>query len=302
MTPLSSNPAWKPVLESLRAVFENKPVYLRNRPFFVFVCGGKLGQGKTTLRQQFLQWADHELPNFVCLLAENAIKDNFVAGRRTFIDLARFESVIAGIADCVLIFPESPGSFAETGFFSGSPKIRDKTLVINPNAQQSPSFLNRGPIHKIDGSSLFRPTVHCGASQAADFTPVGQRLRDCLGGTPRHQLEYREFRQLNGKEKLAVVLEILRLLRLADSTTLKHAISVCFGSNPSAQELADLLRILQAGKFVRKDEETPYYRIVGRASLIEIKNVDIDEILASVTLFYQLNSPRLLKALQEVGP
>lgn len=302
MTLLSSDPAWKRVLESLRSVFQNKPVYLRNRPFFVFVCGGELGEGKTTLRQQFLQWAEHELPNFVCLLAENAIKDNFVAGKRKFIDLARFESVIAGIADCVLIFPESPGSFAETGFFARSPEIRDKTLVINPNAEQSPSFLNRGPIHKIDGSSLFRPTVHCGLSQAADFTPVGQRLRDCLGGTPRHQLEYREFRQLNGKEKLAVVLEILRLLRLADSTTLKHAISVCFGSNPSAQELADLLRILQAGKFVKKDEETPYYRIVGRASLIEIKNVDIDELIAGVTLFYQRHSPRLLKALGEVAP
>jgi len=289
------------VLESLRAIFQTKPVYLRNGPFFVFVCGGELGQGKTTLRQQFLQWAEHELPNFVCLLAENAIKDNFVAERRTFIDLNRFESVIAGIADCVLIFPESPGSFAETGFFSGSQKIRNKTLVINPDAEQYPSFLNRGPIHKIDGSSLFRPTVHCGAAEAADFTHVGERLRDCLGGTPRHQLEYREFHQLNVKEKLAVVLEILRLLRLANSATLKHAISVCFGTNPSAQELADLLRILQAGKFVQKDEETRYYRMVGSASLIEIKNVDIDEILASVTLFYQLNSPRLLQALQEVA-
>src|SRR5687767_204163 len=121
---LSSDPAWKRVLESLRAVFQNKPIYLRNRPFFVFVCGGELGEGKTTLRKQFLQWAEHELPNFVCLLAENAIKDNFVAGKRKFIDLARFESVIAGIADCVLIFPESPGSFAETGFFARSPEIR----------------------------------------------------------------------------------------------------------------------------------------------------------------------------------
>lgn len=146
-----------------------------------------------------------------------------------------------------------------------------------------------------------RPTVHCGELQSADFTPLGERLRDCLTGTHRHQLEYQEFSQFNGKQKLAVVLEILRLLRLADSTTLKHAISVCFGSNPQPQELADLLRILQAGKFVQKDEETSYYRIVG-TSLIEIENVDIDEILAAVTLFYQLHSPRLLRALQEVAP
>lgn len=302
MALLSSDPAWKRVLESLRAVFQNKPVYLLNRPFFVFVCGGEFGQGKTTLREQFLQWADHELPNFVCLLAENAIKDNFVAGRRTFIDLARFESVIAGIADCVLIFPESPGSFAETGFFSGRPQIRVKTLVINPDNKQSDSFLNLGPINTIDRFSFLKPTVHCGVLSSADFTPLGQRLNDRMKGTRRDQLAYREFRLLNGKEKLSVVLEILKFLRLADFTTLKHAISVCFGTQPRPQELTDLLRILQAGKFVEKDEETPYYRIVGKESLIEIENVDIDKVLAGVTLFYQRHSPRLLKALQEVAP
>jgi hypothetical protein len=258
-----------------------------------------LGAGKTTLRQQFLIWAEQELPNFICLLAENAIRDNFVAGRRTFIDLNRFESVIAGIADCVLVFPESPGSFAETGFFSGSSKIRGKTLVINPNAEQSASFLNRGSINMIDRFSFLRPTVHCGKKEAADFSQVGQRLNDCLMGTRRHQLEHREFSQCNGKEKLALVLEMLRLLRLADSTTLKHAISVCFGSNPQAQQLADLLRILEAGRFVQKDQETSYYRTLGRESLIEIENVDIDEILASVTLFYQNHSPRVMAALQK---
>jgi hypothetical protein len=290
------------VLESLRIIFQNKPVYLRRQPFFVFVCGGKMGNGEPSLRQQFIQWAEHQLPNFICLLAEDAIKDNFVAGSRRFIDLARFESVIASIADCVLIFPESPGSFAETGFFSGSRNIRTKTLVINPNTEQSDSFLNLGPIHTIDRFSFLRSTVHCGALEAADFTQLGQRLRDRMTGSHRDQLEYRDFRQLSGKEKLSVVLEILRLLRLADFNTLRHAISVCFNTNPQLQELADLLRILQAAKFVQKDKEAPYFRIVGVANLIEIENVDIDKILASVTLFYQREASHLLKALQEVAP
>jgi hypothetical protein len=89
---------------------------------------------------------------------------------------------------------------------------------------------------------------------------------------------------------------------LADFRTLGYAISVCFDSNPQPQELADLLRILQAAKFVWKDEEAPYFRSLGTGNLIEIENVDIDEILASVTLFYQHHSPRLLKALREVVP
>lgn len=290
------------VLESLRITFQKKPVYVLKRPFLIFVCGGEMGKPEPTLRDQFIQWAEHQLPNFICLLAEDAIKDNFVAGSRRFIDLARFESVIASIADCVLIFPESPGSFAETGFFSGSSKIRDITLVINPNAEQSDSFLNLGPIHKIDRSSFLRPTVHCGALQSADFTQLGQRLRDRMKGTQRDQLEYREFREFNGKEKLSVVLGILRFLRLADFTTLRHAISVCFESKLKLLELTDLLRILQAAKFVRKDDETPYYSVVGKANLIAIDNFDIDKMLASVTLFYQREAPHLLKALREVAP
>jgi hypothetical protein len=121
-----------------------------------------------------------------------------------------------------------------------------------------------------------------------------------MRGTQRDQLEYRQFRHLNFKEKLSVVLEILRLLRLADFKTLEHAISVCFESKPQPQELSDLLRILQAAKFVHRDEEAPYFRVIGGPNLIEIENVDIDEILASVTLFYQREASHLLKALQEV--
>ncbi|SRR6266567_2678710 len=302
MAPLFSHPAGMRVLESLRVIFQRKPVYLRKQPFFIFVCGGQLGQVQPSLRQQFIQWAEHQLPNFVCLLAEDALKDGFVAGRRKFINLARFESVIADIADCVLIFPESPGSFAETGFFSNSRNVRDKTLVINPTNKQRDSFLNLGPIHTINRFSFLQPTVFIDASHPTDFTELEHRLIDRMKGTQRDQLEYRQFRLLNFKEKLSVVLEVLRLLRLADFKTLEHAISVCFESKPPPQELSDLLRILQAAKFVHRDEEAPYFRVIGGPRLIEIKNVDIDEILAGVTLFYQQYSPRLLKALQEVVP
>ena len=300
MAPLFSHPAGMPVLKSLRLIFQKKPVYLLKQPFFVFVCGGQLGSEQKTLRQQFIKWAESQLPNFVCLLAEDALKDGFVPGRRKFINLGKFESVIADIADCVLIFPESPGSFAETGFFSNSRKIRDKTLVINPIDQQSDSFLNLGPIHTINQFSFLQPTVLVASAQA-DFTQLKQRLIDRVRVTHRDHLEYREFKKLSPKEKLSVVLEILRLLRLADFNTLEHAISVCFDGNPQRQQLSDHLRILQAARLVHKSPETPYFRAMAGTNLIEIENVDLDEILASVTLFYQKYSPGLLDALREAS-
>src|SRR5438067_2473320 len=143
MAHLFSNPAGQRLLEYLRQIFEEKPVYLRKHPLIMFVCGGRLGHSETSLRKQFLQWAGNNLPAFNCVVAEEAIKYDLSSGARYFRNLAEFESVVAQVADCVLIFPESAGSFAETGFFANSDKIKRKTLVVNPLTLQSEdSFLN----------------------------------------------------------------------------------------------------------------------------------------------------------------
>lgn len=47
------------------------------------------------------------------------------------IELANLESEAIHNAYTILLFPESPGSFAELGFFSAIKKTRDKILVLN---------------------------------------------------------------------------------------------------------------------------------------------------------------------------
>src|SRR5437867_2128987 len=113
MAHLFSNAAGQQLLATLRNVFQEKRVYHRQHRFIVFVCGGRLEEN--SLRKQFIDWAEGNLPEFVCLLAEEALKDNFAGEGRTFVNLAKFELVVADVADCVLIFPESAGSYAETG-------------------------------------------------------------------------------------------------------------------------------------------------------------------------------------------
>src|SRR5216684_9386305 len=121
MATLFSNHAGEQLLASLRDVFKEKRVYHRKHRFIIFVCGGKLAAGEPSLRKQFVVWAEENLPEFICLLAEEALKDSFTGEGRTFVNLAKFETVIADVADCVVIFPESAGSWAETGFFANSP-------------------------------------------------------------------------------------------------------------------------------------------------------------------------------------
>ena len=190
------------------------------------------------------------------------------------------------------------GSYAEVGFFSNSSKIRKKTLVVNRLDKQTvDSFLNLGPIDTINRASLLQ-TVFIDVQKAADFTQVGQRLSGRVKWQ-RERLRHKRFGQYNFKQKLLVVFEMLRLLRLADIGTLRHALVACFGGNPTYQELESLLRILLATKFIQQDED--YYKVVAGLTLIEIENLEVEVIFARVGLFYEKHSTELFEALSEVA-
>jgi hypothetical protein len=299
MSELFSNDAGKQLLASLRQVFQEKRIYhRRTNRFIMFVCGGKLDEGSISLRKQFVSWAGTNLPDFVCLMAEDALKDSFTHEGRQFVNLAKFESVLADVADCVLIFPESPGSYAEAGFFSNSKVICAKTLVINPlDLQTSESFLNLGPIDTISSSSFLKPTLLLNAS---DFNPIRLRLQERVKAPEhRERLPYLKFNKFNFKQKLLIVFELLRLLRLANLKTLRFALRSCFDANPQSSELTHLVRILLAAKFVRREAE--YFKVVPGMNLIEIEHLEIERVFAQVHFFYQKYAKDLYDALPGVA-
>ena len=296
-----SNKAGKQLLASLRKIFQEKPIFHRKYKFIVFVCGGTLDAEQDSLRKQFLAWADTNLPEFICLLAEDALKDNFVGEGRKFINLGMFESIVAEVSDCVLIFPESAGSFAETGFFAYS-KIREKTLVVNPlDFQAVESFLNLGPIDTINAHSFLRATIHITTQEPEDFGHVAQRLKERVKWPQqRERLPYQRYGQFNFKQKLLVVFELIRLLRLADLKTLRHALIACFDGSPKYDELRHILRILIAAGFIERDGD--YFKAKGGLSLVEIEHLEIEKVLAQVNLFYQTYAHDLYEALPGVSP
>lgn len=300
MAQLFSNKAGKQLLASLQKVFKEKPVYHRKHRFIIFVCGGGLEDGETSLRKQFVDWAENNLPEFICLKAEDALKDSFAGEGRTFVNLEKFERIIADVADCVLIFPESAGSFAEAGFFSNS-DIAEKTLVVNPlEFQAIDSFLNLGPIDTISGVSFLKPTILINVKEATDFSPVAQRLAERVKWPEhRERLPFQRFGEFNFRQKLLVVFEMLRFLRLADLKTLRHALVACFGGNPKNQELKHLLRILIAAKFIERDAE--YFKVVPGTNLIEIEHLEVERVFAQISYFYQTYSKELYEALPGVA-
>ncbi|PUE63629.1 retron St85 family effector protein [Arcobacter caeni] len=101
----------------------------------IFVFGGA-EDGYT--RNKFLNYVEtNNLTPFNFITIESLYKDivNFSKTHKTIsakkIKLANLELEAINNAYSILLFPESPGSFAELGFFSADEKTREKILVMN---------------------------------------------------------------------------------------------------------------------------------------------------------------------------
>lgn len=315
---LKSTQSGKRLLDDIQNVFEKGRIYLRNDKTILFVCGGPvrplesrerahpnkfrrwpqlrsllcpLKTARESQREKFLDWAARELPDFVFLLAEDALDRNLVGESREFVSLTDFEELLASVADGLLIFPESPGSHAEIGFFSNSPNVKTKTLVANLlEYQTKESFLTLGPIHQISSGkdpTFLQPVFLTESSGTIDFDPVRDRLRNNFKAAREPQyLPYKKFRELSYKERLCVAFEMVRLLEPVDINTLRYAIAKCFRTNQTSKDLRHLLRILMALNYVERIRAHDYFRIVPGTIIADFEKVDRETVVARVKEHY----------------
>src|SRR5260370_13736696 len=149
---MASTPAKEEVLVSLLAPLFQKEAFRvdRTRPL-TFICGGNNSNEKKALRYQFLEWVIKPPIQIVPVFAERTFVHQLVER-----NLQKFEQFLASTADCVLIFVESPGSFAETGLFAALEETIGRTFIVNTREEaHKNSFLNTGPIKLIRKKSDF---------------------------------------------------------------------------------------------------------------------------------------------------
>jgi hypothetical protein len=140
------HPRGRELLKRVAQIFQSDNSYILRDSKIVFVCGGPV-KGPT-MRARFLTYAETELPHLRMFQAEAAERDYAANEEDRAYNLAKFEELIGHVSDCLVIFPESPGSFAELGFFSKNEDLRQKILIVNDaNLQSEDSFILRGPIN-----------------------------------------------------------------------------------------------------------------------------------------------------------
>ncbi len=150
---------------------------------FVFLCGGPFRDTAPpnpllSLRHHALRAAaskSNRIADRIVIVAEHATE---LLQTGDFGDLLEFESHLAALAACIVIFLESPGAIAELGSFAVMEDVKSKVLVVCEQLYAEPptSFIQLGPIaslRKSDPFSVYTYPFH-------EPDPCGVRISETL--------------------------------------------------------------------------------------------------------------------------
>jgi len=287
------------LLAQLRSIFEDKRVTRKQGKHIVFVCGGPTRSRKKSTRRRFLEWSKTNFREILPLLAEDAYKPTVFYDPPTIIDLAEFETIICEIADCIVVFPESAGSFAEIGYFAAKDLVSKRILVANSVSLQSEdSFISLGPIRKIDRTSFLEPAVQL-PKACTDFAPIKKRLKKRLiDSAQARRFEYKPYWKLGYKEKFLAAFQLISILQPIGLESLHSCFKAVFEES-RPQEIGHVVAILHAAGYVRSHTDL-FALAPGIQPLLEFEGVEMSKIRASVLLYYKKNHPDLTRLLKRL--
>ncbi|TVR07464.1 MAG: hypothetical protein EA401_14855 [Planctomycetota bacterium] len=146
-------------------------------PSMLFLCG-KNGR---TARSAVINHITSENLNILPIIADDIWNSRLA---HLHINALEMETTIARLSDCLLLFAESPGSWAELGAFSAIQSLSGK--VVAPSDIKyilDESFINSGPMLWLSSTST-NGGLHPRFSREADFTDcscVIDAVEDLLG-------------------------------------------------------------------------------------------------------------------------
>ena len=153
--------------------------------------------------------------------------------------------MIGNLSHSIVIFPEAPGSLAETGYFSARPEIARKILlVINSAHLASDSFISIGPAKKIADVSIFQPNLQFDY-EAPNFNLIAQRLLDRAPlHTTRRALKIKTFNEMESFELFAITQTLVSLLGIATVDDIEFFLRGLFEGHIASSKTKQIVSIL----------------------------------------------------------
>jgi hypothetical protein len=285
------HPSSKSLLGEVQLLFKTKRVFYALGTHVSFVCGGSK---KTHLRTRYISHLKNGRRALEPFRAEDALSDLFSDHEPQFVNLVDLEELIAGAFDSVLVFPESPGSFVELGFFSHSDIIRKKTLVASLDTHQDDSFLVLGPLASINRDSAFSPNVIISAKKiSTGFGAISRRLLRYTSKR-RHRIPftYTTYSRMVSRDKLFVLAELVLIFGVIDVDDLETCVRRAFGKVVHS-EFRWLVSMLVAADIISRHQSNSNYLVAGSKGrrFLEFEHGDISRLQARIAQFYRKRSP-----------
>lgn len=236
----------------------------------VFVCGGNEDEH---MRQKFRTYCEENLKDFDLFFPEWAMKDYFSSVNPEPFDISDFEFLVGELSHAIVIFPEAPGSFAETGYFSAISDLSSKTiLALDAPRQRDDSFISMGPAKKISSSSRYQPNIQLDYLDPK-FELIANRIRSRGQSKNKRLFKVDTFAQLTMYEIFCLVQKLISIMSISRIDDVLYIVNGIFRSKISKPKVRHIASILVGvGYIVPIGDYGHYSSAQGRDDLLEIRD------------------------------
>lgn len=265
----------------------------------VFVCGGN---SDTDMRPRFRSFAKDRIPEFEIFFPEFAMEDYFSGEAKEPFDIADFEVLVGDLSHAIVIFPEAPGSFAETGYFSAVERLSRKIILALDTSRQGPdSFLSMGPAKKIASSSIFQPNIQIDY-KIPDFEVIATRLVSRGMAKNKKTFKIEKFHDQSSYELLCLIWKIVSLLSISTIDDITYIMRGLYSSHVSIPKIRHIASILVgAGYLSEIGDYGHYFCSSSKKNLLEARDGYLTQesaILLELAAIYQAGDPEFLSLVE----
>jgi hypothetical protein len=229
----------------------------------IFVCGG---DEEIHLRPKFIEYMQAEMPGYRPFRPEAAQKDYFEQDHEDTLNLSHFEELVSDLSLGIVLFAESPGSYAETGLFSALENARKKTLVIlDAERQGKGSFLTFGPVAVIASKSRLGAAIQLDYENPK-FSQIKDRIEDRIPLPSSYRsIGSKEFSDLEPQELLSFVWFYIDIMKACSFDDLVYCFDSAFSARSSKRKIREILSVLVGVGLVVRDGPLGLVRISDRS-------------------------------------
>lgn len=275
---------FKDVIVLDRAI-KRKNTFLKSDSILIFTCGAHRNDPERRGRATLLEYANKHLHEYKFFMAEDFF-DTFSGADKS--NLLSLEEQMAQYSDCIVIVLESESTFAELGAFAISKEIAQLCLIINEiEFKDSESFINQGPIKKLNDVSLFKPVINVKLeSISTAFNELESRLR-IIKKERNKSVDFSTYEKLSkgtSKHRLLFLLDLISLFSPIKNTELVDILKLIYGDEDF--KIGFEKALLKALGMIEIRDDYIYQSVNDMKLYFEYKGFNVNKLRARVVNLY----------------